>query len=143
MGILRQDFDVAQFGKFSGAQIRGRVEYFPTQLTTVTLNASRNVQDSGIPGAAGYLSSAAGLQIDHELMRNVILTARGDYEHAKYRGISRTDDRYNFSLGGSYLMNRNIGLSLTYNYLNQSSGGLRGGFDFEDNRLMATVTLQY
>jgi len=143
VGYLKQTYDAAQFGSFSGAQVRGKVEYFPTQLTTVTLLASRNVQDSGIAGAAGYLSSAAGLQVDHELLRNVILTARGDYERATYRGITRKDDRYNVSLGGTYLVNRNIGLSLTYNYLNQSSSGASAGFEFDDNRFIGTITLQY
>jgi hypothetical protein len=143
IGALEQNFDSPQYGSFSGGQIRGSLEYFPTQLTTITFSASRNVQDSGIINAPAYLSTAVGAQVDHELLRNVILTARIDYEHADYRGIDREDDRYNFSLGGTYLLNRNVGVSLTYNYLNQESGGVIGGFNFDDNRLLGTVTLQY
>lgn len=143
VGYLRQDYDTAIYGSFTGLQVRGRLEYFPTQLTTVTLAASRDVQDSGIPTSPGYLSTAVGLQLDHELLRNVIITGRGDYEHATYRGIDREDDRYNLSLGGTYLVNRKVGLSLTYNYLNQESDGLDQGAGFDDNRLLATVTLQY
>lgn len=143
VGYLRQDFDDPAYGEFTGAQVRGRIEYFPTQLTTVTLAASRDVQDSGIPTSPGYLSTSVGLQVDHELLRNVILTGRGDYERATYRGIDRKDNRYNLALGGTYLLNRNVGLSLTYNYLDQESEGVDRGTGFDDNRLTATVTLQY
>jgi hypothetical protein len=142
-GYLSQDFASSQNGSFTGFQLRGRVQYFPTQLTTVVFDAERSVQNSSLTTTPGFLSSRAGVQVDHELFRNVILTGRGDYEHATYSGIDRTDDRYAVSVGGTYLLNRNIGVSLTYYYLDQSSKGFDRGVDFRDNRFMATTTLQY
>jgi hypothetical protein len=142
-GYLRQEFKSPLYRAFTGVQVRGRVEYYPTQLTTITVLGSRSVANSGLVQAPSYLSTAAGLQIDHELLRNVILTGRGDYQHAQYSGVDRTDNRYGASVGGTYLLNRNVGVSLTYYYLDQRSSGIDRGGRFRDNRVLVTTTLQY
>ncbi|MFN3513208.1 MAG: outer membrane beta-barrel protein [Phenylobacterium sp.] len=144
VGYMEQTFDdAARFGKLSGLSAAGEVDYFLTQLTTVTVRASRGFQDSGLSNSAGYASTALGVQADHELLRNLILNARWDYERAEHEGIDRTDDRHNFSLGGTYLLNRALGLTASYSYFNQESSGLNRGFDFTINRVQLLLTLQY
>lgn len=144
VGYVEQNFDdESRFGSFSGVSVAGEVDYFLTQLTTVTLRASRNFQDSGLLNSAGYASTTVGLQVDHELLRNVILNARFDYEQAEHEGIDRSDDRYNFSLGGTYLLNRALGLTASYSHFNQESSGLDRGVDFTINRVQLLLTLQY
>jgi hypothetical protein len=143
VGYLTQDFDDPAAGEIQGFGIRGRVEWFPTQLTTVAFTASRRVEDSGLIRAAGYLSTSVGVQVDHELLRNVILTGRADYEMAEHQGIDRDDDRFSASFGVNYLLNRRVGVSLLYTRYDQSSGGRDRGFDFNVNRLTAALVLQY
>lgn len=144
VGYVEQNFDdESRFGSFSGISVAGDVDYFLTQLTTVTLRASRNFQDSGLLDSAGYASTSVGLQVDHELLRNVILNARFDYEQAEHEGIDRSDDRYNFSVGGTYLLNRALGLTASYSHFNQESAGLDRGVDFTINRVQVLLTLQY
>lgn len=143
-GYLEQDFDDPnRFGKLAGFSVAGDVDYFITQLTTITLRASRTFQDSGLVNSAGYASNSAGIQVDHELLRNVILNARLDYEQADHEGIDRQDDRLNFSIGGTYLLNRALGLTASYSHFNQESSGLDRGFDFTINRVQVLLTLQY
>lgn len=144
VGYVEQNFDdESRFGSFSGVSVAGDVDYFLTQLTTVTLRASRNFQDSGLLNSAGYASTSVGLQVDHELLRNVILNARFDYEQAEHEGIDRSDDRYNFSVGATYLLNRALGLTASYSHFNQESSGLDRGVDFSINRVQVLLTLQY
>lgn len=144
VGYVEQNFDdESRFGSFSGVSVAGDVDYFLTQLTTVTFRAGRNFQDSGLVNSAGYASTTAGVEVDHELLRNVILNARLDYEQAEHEGIDRSDDRLNFSIGGTYLLNRALGLTASYSHFNQESSGLNRGFDFTINRVQVLLTLQY
>lgn len=143
VGYIHQEFDDAAYQDIDGFGARGRLEYFPTELTTVTLTGGRSIEDSGVVGAGGYLSTAVGLQIDHELMRNVILTGQVGYVADDYDTIDREDERFTASVGGTYLLNRNLGVSLAYSHLDQSSEGIDGGPDFAVNRLILSLVSQF
>lgn len=143
VGYMKQSYDVATFKKISGFNANANVEWFPTQLTTLGVNASRSIQESTAPGSAGYIANTAGASIDHELMRNVLLSATYNYGKDAYRGVDRDDKRNNFSATATYLVNRRVGLFLTYNYLKQDSSGAQKGASFKDNKLVASVALQF
>lgn len=143
VGYLSQNFDNGAFDDVNGFGARGQLEWFPTQLVTLTLNGSRTVEDAGIAGASSYLSSNVGGQVDYELMRNVILTGRAGWGEDDYKGIDRTDKRTSAGVSATYLMNRRLGVTVSYDYSKQKSGGVDGGNDFSVNRVGATLTLQY
>lgn len=142
-GYISQQFEEAPYSEIEGFGARAQLEWFPTQLTTVTATASRTIEDSGIVGSGGYLSSAVGLQLDHELRRNIILTGQLSYSRDEYDGIDRDDDRFSASVGGTYLVNRRLGVSLAVSHLEQSSSGIDGGADFAVNRLMLSLVTQF
>ena len=143
VGYMKQSYDQAAFKSISGFNASGRVEWFPTQLTTLGVNGSRTIEESTAPGSAGYISNNLGASIDHELLRNVLLSAA--YTHGKdnYKGVDRDDKRDNVSATATYLLNRRVGLFLTYNYLKQNSSGAAKGASFKDNKLIASVALQF
>jgi hypothetical protein len=43
----------------------------------------------------------------------------------------------------AYLLNRRVGVFLTYTYLKQDSSGVDDGTSFTDNKLAASVALQF
>lgn len=143
LGYMSQSYDNPAFAKIDGFNATGRLEWFPTQLTTLGLNGSRSIEESTAPGSQGYISNNIGASIDHELMRNVLLSAA--YTHGKdnYKGVDRDDKRDNFSATATYLLNRRVGLFLTYNYLKQDSSGAQRGASFKDNKVIASVALQF
>lgn len=143
VGYIAQEFDAAVYDRIDGFGARGQLEWFPTQLTTVTATASRTIEDSGIAGSAGYLSTSVGARIDHELLRNVLLNAEVSFSSDDYEGIDREDDRRQYSVGGTYLMNRNVGLSVSASRFEQTSSGVAGGVDFAVNRLALTLVAQF
>ena len=143
IGYISQSFDEAAYDEISGFGARAQLEWFPTQLTTVTGTASRTIEDAGIAGTGGYLSSAVGVQIDHELMRNVLLNANLTLAKDEYEGIDRDDDRLTASVGGTYLLNRAVGISLAASHFEQSSTGTGGGSDFDVNRLSLSLVAQF
>jgi hypothetical protein len=143
VGYLSQNFQNNAFGDIEGFGGRGQLEWFPTQLVTVTLTGARTVEDAGVIGASGYLSTNVGGQVDYELMRNVIITGRAGYGDDDYKGIDRNDKRSTAGLAATYLMNRSMGLTVSYDYSKQKSKGVDSGNDFKVNRIGATLTLQY
>lgn len=143
VGYISQEFDAAVYDKIDGFGARAQLEWFPTQLTTLTATASRTIEDAGIAGAGGYLSTTVGGRIDHELLRNVLLNADISLSSDEYEGIDRTDDRLQYSVGGTYLVNRNVGLSVAASHFEQTSDGRAGGVDFDVNRLTLTLVAQF
>lgn len=143
VGYMKQSYDNPAFSKIDGFNAAGRVEWFPTQLTTIGLNGSRTIEESTALGSQGYISNNIGASIDHELLRNVLVSAA--YTHGKdnYKGVDRDDKRDNFSATATYLLNRRVGLFLTYNYLKQDSSGAQSGASFKDNKVIASVALQF
>lgn len=146
VGYQRQDYKSDVFHDYSGLGARAKVEWFPTQLTTVTFTGSRSVEDAALAGASSYLATNLGLRVDHELLRNLILSANGTYGGDDYRGIDRDDQRYGLGLSASYLMNRRVGLTLAYSHFKNDSSGRDVDPVFAHysvDRVGLTLTLQY
>lgn len=135
----------AAFPGVRGLAVHGKVEWLPDERTTITFKADRTVQDWSVPSSSGAISTEGGVRVDHELLRNVIVSANGGYSEIKYGGIDRTDDLWKAGANVNYLLNRGLGIGLNYGYLSQESRGAPSarGNAFSDNRLMASLTLQY
>lgn len=143
VGYLDQNYEDPRVGDTSGLSLSARVEYFPSQLLTVTLNAKRAAQSTGVFGAGGVVNTNFGLQGDYELLRNLILTARVQYYDDDYRGLDRQDKTWTGTLGANYLVNRWFGFNLLYSRQDQNSSGLQRGRDFIDNRVQLGLVAQY
>lgn len=142
IGYRKETFDAPGVKSLKGVSGNAQLEWFPTQLTTVTLLGTRTVEDSAVPNAPAYLSTNLRARVDHELLRNLILTGQVGYGDDKYTGIVRQDRRTTASVGANYLINRTLGVSVTYDYNKQETR--KGvGSDFTDNRVAATLTVQY
>ncbi len=142
VGYLRSSYRSTQFRRFSGFAINSRLQFFPTQLTTVTLTAVRSVNDSGIPNSSGYLATSAGLQVDHELLRSLILGASLGYERDTFNGADRRDRRVSFGTSADYRMNRLVSMRLSYERLSLNSEGADRYKSFSRNRVLLTVGLR-
>jgi hypothetical protein len=142
LGYQNQSYS-SGFGSVSGLSALGRVEWFPTELTTVTLSGSRNLQDAQVLGAPSYTAQLASLQADHELLRNLIISGRIGFEDDDYNRVSRKDSNASAYVAARYLMNRLVGLTVSYTYLDQTSSGTAVGPKYKVNRVMASTTLQF
>jgi hypothetical protein len=143
VGYTEQKYDDPNVGKVDGFAVRGRVEWLPTQLTTVTFTGSREVDDTGVLGADGVLTTREGVRVDHELLRNVLLTGGVSVAQADYKGvIDRSDDWVDADVGATYLMNRHVGIEATYYYSDYSSDGANAGRNYNVNRFMVSLKLK-
>ena len=143
IGYLDQSFDSHGYKEVTGISLRGYVQYFFTPLLTLTLSGSRVPVDSDIVGAGAFLDSNVSLRGDYELLRNLLLTGTVTYENDSYTGIDRNDKRNFETFGATYLLNRAVGVSLTYQHTQNDSSGFVSGLSFDINSLTAGVTLRY
>ncbi len=121
--------------------------YNPTGLTTVTGTVARRIQDSADETTAAVTALSASLRVDHELRRNVLLTAAVGVGQNDYNS-ARNQTRVTANLGASYLLNRYAAAGLAYDFISRASSttalnlnGLSAAANFTDHRLMAQVKL--
>jgi len=145
VGYLEQKYKNPLFKPAKGLSYQGKVEYFPTQMTTVNFTASRSVQETPSAKASGYLSSAYSIGVDHEVLRNFVLSASYQLLHDKYNGIDRLDNRNALNIGGRYLVSRNVVLTAGYTYRQLTSKGAKTDIipSFKDNLFKVSLGLQY
>ncbi len=142
VGYQLQRYADRQFEGVNGLALRGQLSWYATQLITVTLHADRTFQDSGLPDTAAARVNDVSATIDYELLRNLIVSGTFGYTRYDYPGLDRLDKRFAAGVGATYLFSRSVGLTLGYSYLRQDSSGIAHGFNFDDNRLAITLTLQ-
>lgn len=143
VGYMKQSYDSPLYNKIDGFSAEGKLEWFPTALTTLTATGGRTIEESTTSGSPGYISNTIGVNIDHELLRNVLLSANASYGKDAYEKIDRDDKRTGAGASVAYLLNRRVGVFLTYTYLKQDSSGAAHGTSFTDNKIAASVALQF
>lgn len=132
-----QDYNDPTIGTVEGTGFSGRVEWFPSQLTTVNVDASKSVEDSAFFGAS-YVLTQAGARVDHEVLRNVIVSGGVRMQNREYEGLARSDERVVADVGATYLVNRRMRINVGFAHDENDSNF--AGEDFEENRLSAGVS---
>lgn len=140
-GWREQDYDDPAFDKISAPTVGLSLTSNITPLTTVQAFVQRQVQETTSGGASGILTSTAGVSVDHELLRNLILNANANYSLSDYEGIDREDDNYRFGLGARYLVNRYFEAGAGYDHVARESTS--AGSDYTQNIFMIRGTIQY
>ncbi|MBO9557443.1 MAG: outer membrane beta-barrel protein [Caulobacter sp.] len=143
VGYMDQSYDLPIYDDINGLSTKAEVEWFPTQLTTVTFDGSRTIEEAVATGSQGYISNNVSAAVDHELLRNVLLSAQASYGKDDYQSIDRNDKRTGAGASVTYLLNRNVGVVFAYTYLKQDSSGAQRGSSFTDNKLAASIALQF
>ena len=110
--------------------LEGSATWTPSELTTVTGSAARYIEDSAAEATVGYTETALKLQLDHEYLRNVILSLHGafyldDYQRSASGIGGGTQNSLTAGAGASWSLNRNMRLAADYTYStrNSSAGG--------------------
>ena len=142
VGVTHRSFADPHFRDISSPYYRVGVDWLPTQLTTVNFSGSRTIQEAVNISASSYIATTIAARIDHELLRNVILSAYGSYADDSYQQAARSDKLAGFGASATYLMNQHIGLRLAYDFSKLSSSGTAKVPSYDDNRLVLSFTFQ-
>lgn len=117
--------------------LEGSATWTPTGLTTVTGSAARYIEDSAAEATVGYTETALKLQIDHEYLRNVILSLHGavyldDYQQSANDNGGGNQSSITVGGGASWLLNRNMRVAADYTYSTRNSSGGNGSNPSQD-----------
>ena len=122
-GVEVRTFESSQYGTRTAPIAEANVIYTPTGLTTVTGFVRRQIEDVQSEGTAGYTLTTTGLVVDHELKRNILLQARGNFQAAEFFQATGTTTSYTLGGGVNWLVNRRVRLSADYDFTQQSGPG--------------------
>src|SRR5262249_40255527 len=91
--------------------------------------------------ASPYVDTRWSVRVDHELLRNVILSGDLGYEKRNFEPpVVREDETEYADAEIKYLMNRRVALRLAYSHeRNDSSGTPDPNRDFDVNRILGGV----
>lgn len=150
--LMRGELTVGQFERdytaadnFDGLAIAGNLEWYVTQLTTLTFTARRDADDQvGVSSGLPFVTEEFGARVDHELRRNIILTAAASIGEREYDTnlIDRNDDIREFEVGADYMLNRRVALRARYNYDEVESNGVDEGRDYDVNTVSVGLSLR-
>jgi hypothetical protein len=148
IGYIDQIYRAAQFGHISGVDFGARVVWNVTQLTSVTAKVGRTVEDintaalGAVANSPGFLETTAGVAVDHELLRNLLLHGSLSYANDAFQNISRTDNIYSGTVGTKYLLNRHLYLGASYTHQRVNSNGQAAMIPFSQNIFLLRLSTQ-
>lgn len=137
-GYRQQSFDNPAFRDADGFSFGANILWNPTALTSVQFRLVNEVNESTTAGASGFVSSGASVQVDHELLRNVVIGGLLGYTENDYVGINRVEKLWNAGLNADYLLNRNFRVGLNYRY-DDRDVGVNPVEDYSRNRITLTL----
>jgi hypothetical protein len=122
-GYLSQTYKGSAFPAFSGIAYAGQLEFFPSELTTITLSTARTPEQSALPGTGGYIQQRTDVRVDHELLRNMTISAGAWYAHDVYQDITRRENFVTAYLRDNWYVNRNMRLEFRYDHFKHRFSG--------------------
>ena len=132
VGAFQSEYDDPTIDDVDGLSVDGNLQWFATQLTTVSFGAGSGVIDPGIIQSNAAVRTNVSARADHELRRNVILTGEARFTNFDYENIDRNDDRWSLRAAATWKLNPNIWVDGSYELTDQSSNVQ----DFSENRLL-------
>ncbi|MEO7387068.1 MAG: outer membrane beta-barrel protein [Gammaproteobacteria bacterium] len=107
-GYRSWSFEDSRFEDIDGLAFGADLAWNVTGLTTLTVSVSSTIESTTIVDASGIQRTAIGLDVDHELRRNLLLYVRAARANEDFQGIDRDDELFDGSFGARYLMNRHF-----------------------------------
>jgi len=138
LGYLHYDFEGSNFSDLSGLDYGARLSWYPSELVTVHLNASRTPTATTLSGASVADDRMVEVGADYELLRNVIVQGGLAYSNTRFDGTSRIDEDLSARLGMRYLLNRH--LAANFSYARSTRASSESGFGFVDNTVSIALT---
>lgn len=129
VGVFTQSFDDVTLADVDGSTFQLGVNWNVTALTTLTAAVSRSIEETTLAATSGVLRTSAALGIDHELLRNVIISADVSSVTEDFRGITRDDQTVDFRAGAQYLIHPRLVAEFGVNVTTRDSDVAAQDFD--------------
>lgn len=145
VGYLNQSYDDSRLSSPSVPTFGASLLWNVTQLTSIRGTVARTVEETIIAPASSYLQTQVSLGVEHELLRNVLLSGKFTYALQDYQGGGRSDDYYEADAQVRYMLTRNLSTGLDINYSTRSSNsvGVAEGANYDRTLVAANIRLQF
>jgi len=120
VGYTQRNFRSPLYDDVGGISVEGKLEYFPSELTTFTVAVRRVIEDSNLGTNAAFFDNRGLLQVDHELRQNVIVSAFGEASRQAYIDSPLRADVYRVGTTGNYLSSNWLSLNWRLTYTGRS-----------------------
>lgn len=137
VGYIDRDFDSAALKSVETFTGGIDLTWNATTLTTVKGGISRNISETTLATASGNLQTTGRVSVDHELLRNLILSARASVSLDEFEGSSREDEYFRAGIGAKYFLNRYLSLILDVNHETRDSNAVNS--DQETNKVILKI----
>lgn len=144
-GYFERDYDDPTIDTFDGLAVAAAIEWYITRLTTITFTGRQDADDQiGATVPEPFITTEFGGRVDHELLRNLILSLGALGGERDYKNIDRHDEYTEFELGADWLLNPHAVVRLRYEYDETESEGdiLVTRPDFEVNAVTLGLSLR-
>ncbi len=153
-GYIQQDYihflkpgATTTIPNISGLDFGANINWFPTELLTLHLAASRQLENTVVVSTVNSLNVASAgddrnvtLSAEYELLREVFLTGNTGFDDTNYKGSNREDKTVFAGVGGKWLINHYLWADVKYQYSIRSSSVPLSGYD--DNLVSIGLNVQ-
>lgn len=115
-GLQHRAFADPTLKPVTGPMAEVSATWTPSGLTTVTTTLSRRIEDAAELAAVSYALTGLRVGVDHEFYRNLLLAGYAEVQQAEYQQRSGRDRTAGFGLGATWLVNRRMRLSATWDW---------------------------
>lgn len=114
--------------------------YAFSPITTIRATAEAGVDETTVAGATGIRTLRGGLEVSHDLRRNLTLTAGLTAADFDYQGAAITEQSFGALLRIDWRLNRQVTVRASYNYERLESS--IPGSDYTANVMLVGLRLQ-
>ena len=140
VGYLSHEYDDPRYAAIDDFSFGAEVAWNVSGLTTFTFGGRRTVEPTTLVPAAGVLSTRFRVGVDHELLRNLILSLSWSNVNDDFRGIDRVDKVDSAEFTARYMMNRRVEIAIGFEHTNRATTpDALDGFSFSRNIFSLTA----
>lgn len=139
-GLTHRTYKDARLGTVTAPTMDASLVWSATPLTTVTLHANTDVAESTVTPATAALTRTATLQVAHQVLPNITLTANAGLTTTNYVGAGLTTNQLSAGLAADYNLTRT--LKFHGSFTRQRLTSNQPGYQYNDNIFLLGVRLQ-
>lgn len=141
LGYLHASFKDRTIASRGALGVNVGLDYLVTPLTTVRTIVRRSLRNVASAIAPAALVTEGRIGIDHELLRNLILSASAGYQYADYINTVGSVRRITADGGAQWLINRRMRVDFDVSYQRRTGAGQAANQQFDQVR--GSVSLAY
>lgn len=132
-GLMSLDYDDARFDTTTAVDIGVDLSMPLGERTTLEAIVDRNIEETTLAGASGYISTSAGLRLRHRVSADMSLAAYGFLTRNDYQGFARNDVLLETGVSLRYYLNPRLYLDTNYDFRQRQSDV--AGAEFDEHRI--------